>query len=299
MMKTYECTVIGRTCIDYIALLEKYPQQNTKQPILDYKICVGGQAANSAMVLAKLGVRTLLVTPIGDDYHGKLAKNILFNTKKLDILISQKNIKTPVAFIWVNKENAERTIVFEKIKSNTLYKKEVLNRAIKSSKYLLFDHQSSRDLYKAVDVISKYKLKIMIDAERDDIYMWKMMKYITYFVCSKEFVKSLKTNVNKLLRKIIKLGPEIVCCTLGEKGAVALVKGSNKLYYSKALKLVPVDTTGAGDVFHAGFMYGVINNWTIQDILSFANRIAGVSTSFIGGTTFLDKYGLKALMKFQ
>ncbi|MCX7956606.1 MAG: carbohydrate kinase family protein [Endomicrobia bacterium] len=145
----------------------------------------------------------------------------------------------------------------------------------------------------------KNKVKIMMDAEREDPYMFKLLKYINYLIFSKEIVKFLKLNVKQLLRKFIKLGPEIVCCTLGEEGAVAMVKDSDKIYYSKAIKIKPVDTTGAGDVSHAGFMYGIINQWRIQDILSFSNKLAGLSTKYIGGSSFISKTKLKNLLYYR
>lgn len=294
-MKTYDCAVIGRTCIDYIAIVKKYPQKNTKIPLLEYKICLGGQAANSAVVLANLGVKTLLVTPIGEDNHGKLSKKLLSPHKNLELIVSNKNIKTPCAFIWTEKSTAERTIVYEKIKSDTLilYPKNILEKVIRNTNYILFDHQSSKDISKVIHEILKNNVNLMMDAERSDPYMFKLLKHIKYLIFSKEIVKFLDLNVKQLLKKFIKLGPEIVCCTLGKDGCIAMTKGSNKIYTAKAIKVKPVDTTGAGDVFHAGFMYGIIQGWSIEKILSFANKIAGVSTKHIGGSSFVFCEDLK------
>lgn len=297
-MKTYDCAVIGRTCIDYIAIVQNYPAKNTKVPLLEYKICLGGQGANSAVVLSHLGVKTLLVTPIGHDEHGRLAKKFLSQHRNLNVMITDSKIKTPCAFIWTEQNSAERTIVYEKIQSNTLYHENLLRRVIKETEYILFDHQSSKYIFNVILEVKRKNVNLLMDAERDDPYLYKLASFTKYIVFSKEIVNFLNLGVKQLLKKFIKLGPEIVCCTLGERGAVAMVKGSSKMYFSKAVKLQPVDTTGAGDVFHAGFMYGIIQGWSIEKILSFANKIAGISTKYIGGSSFVFLEDLKKLVKF-
>ncbi|MCX7715953.1 MAG: carbohydrate kinase family protein, partial [Endomicrobia bacterium] len=196
-MKKYECCCIGRSCVDYIALVKKYPQKNTKVPLLEYKICLGGQAANSALVLSHLGIKTLLVSPIGKDYHGKLIRNFLKKYKNnLDVLtITKTEIITPVAFIWTEQTTAERTIVYEKIESNTLYSKNILENVVKNTNYILFDHQSSKDIFKVIHLILRNNVKLMADVERKDVSIFKMLPYINYFICSKEFVNEIRFNV--------------------------------------------------------------------------------------------------------
>ena len=291
-MKTYDCVCIGRSCIDYIALIKNYPQKDTKVQLLDYKICLGGQAANTSVVLSYLDIKTLLITIIGIDHNSKLVKNFLSQHKNLDVyFIIDKKIKTPCAFIWTETSTGKRTIVYEKIKTtdDSLYKPNILKKFVKQAKYIIFDHQSSKDIFEIKDYLKQNNIKLMMDAERNDGYMFRLLKYINYFVCSNELAKNLGISVKQLLKKFIYLGPEIVCCTLGKDGAVAVCKENpKKFYYSKPPKVKVVDTTGAGDVFHAGFMYGIIKNWQIEKILSFANKIAALSTKYIGGSSFLN-----------
>ncbi|MCX7956607.1 MAG: carbohydrate kinase family protein [Endomicrobia bacterium] len=126
-MKTYECAVVGRTCIDFITIVEKYPKKNTKVPLIEYDICLGGQAANAAVVLSELGVKTVLLSYVGNDEYGKLAKKFLSKHRNLDVILN-KSSYTPCAFIWTEKETAERTIVYQKIESNTLYFKNLIKK---------------------------------------------------------------------------------------------------------------------------------------------------------------------------
>jgi|GEM_PF-4035899 len=86
-MKKYDCSCIGRLCIDYLALVEKYPEVDTKTPILEYKTCLGGQATTSSIVLSHLGVKTLLLTTAGKDENFILQKNLLKNLSYLILFL--------------------------------------------------------------------------------------------------------------------------------------------------------------------------------------------------------------------
>jgi sugar/nucleoside kinase (ribokinase family) len=62
---------------------------------------------------------------------------------------------------------------------------------------------------------------------------------------------------------------------------MALIKG--KILYAKGFKIKVMDTTGAGDVFHAGFIYGLLRNWEAGEILRFANAVAALKCREMGG----------------
>jgi len=72
-----------------------------------------------------------------------------------------------------------------------------------------------------------------------------------------------------------------LCATLGREGAMAVV--GNRIVHSKGFPVDAVDTTGAGDVFHAGFIYGLIKNWDVGEILRFANAVAALKCTRMGG----------------
>ncbi|MGZ3559723.1 MAG: carbohydrate kinase family protein, partial [Thermodesulfobacteriota bacterium] len=72
-----------------------------------------------------------------------------------------------------------------------------------------------------------------------------------------------------------------LCSTLGHDGAMALVNGEFLLIEGHKMKAV--DTTGAGDVFHSGFIYGLLQNWKAEEILRFANAAAALKCKELGG----------------
>jgi len=68
--------------------------------------------------------------------------------------------------------------------------------------------------------------------------------------------------------------------TLGAQGAMAVV--GNECIRFPAFKVHAVDTTGAGDIFHGGFIYGLLQNWPLERIISFANAAAGLNCTHLG-----------------
>ena len=67
----------------------------------------------------------------------------------------------------------------------------------------------------------------------------------------------------------------MLCTTLGARGAIALDR--DRLIVHQAFPVHAVDATGAGDVFRAGFIYGLLQGWSIDETLRIANAAAAAS----------------------
>ena len=89
-----------------------------------------------------------------------------------------------------------------------------------------------------------------------------------------------QTDPERALRKLRRLNPGLLCMTLGERGAVAL--DGDTFHVAPACEVSVVDNTGAGDVFRAGFIYGLLRSWAVPEILRFANAAAAVSCTRLG-----------------
>lgn len=290
-MGKFDCFCIGRSCVDYLSLVENFPKKNSKVPLLNYKTDIGGQSAIFAITLSRLGLKVGILTVVGDDFAGKFVSDILTNEGVFAKYIQiTKKISTPVAFVWTEKNSAERTIVYQKSNLENIFRKELLEKIFNNSKLVFLDHQGLRYTHNHLNLIKKFSHKIIFDAERINKKILTFLPYVKYLFCSEDFIHEFakKFNLKDIPSAIKKLSSQkylqedkVVCCTLGEKGAVAIYKG--KIYQSDAVKVRVVDTTGAGDVFHAAFIYGILKNWNIGTTLKFANYVAGKSCEGLGG----------------
>jgi len=68
--------------------------------------------------------------------------------------------------------------------------------------------------------------------------------------------------------------------TLGAQGAMAVINDECERF--PAFKVQAVDTTGAGDIFHGAFIYGLLRNWTVEGIMTFANAAAALNCTHLG-----------------
>jgi sugar/nucleoside kinase (ribokinase family) len=121
-----------------------------------------------------------------------------------------------------------------------------------------------------------------------------LIQEIDFLITSSRF-PTLYTGISDQKEAFLELQKHthgFLCTTLGHSGAMAWVNG--KFFYAEGFKVKVVDTTGAGDVFHGGFIYGLLQNWEVEKILRFANAVAALKCLDIGG-----RRGIPTLEKIQ
>ena len=120
---------------------------------------------------------------------------------------------------------------------------------------------------------------------------------VNYIVCSKAFAEaatkmsidynntSTLVNVYDELRN--KYDHQNIVVTLEEHGAMYMV--DNQIKISPALKVDAVDTTGAGDIFHGAFCYGIANGYPLEKAIKYGNIAAGLSCQTMGARLSVPK----------
>ncbi|MDP2968926.1 MAG: PfkB family carbohydrate kinase, partial [Deltaproteobacteria bacterium] len=126
-------------------------------------------------------------------------------------------------------------------------------------------------------------IPIVIDIDKVEPLTGELIKEIDFVITSSRF-PTLMTGISDREKALIELQKQtsgFLCSTLGHEGAMALVNG--EILHVKGFEVKVVDTTGAGDVFHGGFIYGLLQNWEIEEILHFANAVAALKCRDLGG----------------
>jgi sugar/nucleoside kinase (ribokinase family) len=142
-------------------------------------------------------------------------------------------------------------------------------------------------------------IPVVADLDHMSPGLLRLLPFVDYPVTSKEFPvdatgeKNLLKALPQLQRKY---GSRAVCATIGVDGALAW--DGSRFWYAPSYKVRVVDTTGAGDLFHAAFSYGILHRWDLQRILDFACAAAGLNCESLGargGISSLSK--VKALQR--
>jgi sulfofructose kinase len=147
----------------------------------------------------------------------------------------------------------------------------------------------------ACNAAHKAGVKIVVDAGSLREGMLDIARMSNFFLASEIFAKAFIEEDNPLdaCFKLAELGPQLVVVTLGARGYIALDRG--RVIERPAYPAAAVDTTGCGDVFHAGFIYGLLKGWEVEKCLDFA-AWAGAKVSLeLGGRAGIpvaEDYGL-------
>lgn len=276
---------IGHSSWDMTVPVDDYPVENTKYRFSEKYSAGGGPASNAAYLLGKWGIETVIATTIGsDDFGTKIKKefqDIKVNTEYIETNYEKE---TPFSFILINKKNGSRT-VFNVATEHPALKK--LNYDFTPDIIFTDGH----DYGATQNAISKYQNAIsVIDAGRITPELLELCKYIKYIVCSKGFAETVTgmkfdfNNPQSLVNIYTKLQNKYpnsnLTITLEEHGC--LYTSGNEIKIMPGLKLTPVDTTGAGDIFHGAFTYGLANGFDMDKVMTFANIAAGLSVTKMG-----------------
>ena len=255
------------------------------QPIIE---TAGGSAANTISTLAKLGLKTGYIGKIADDPKGKIFKkdmsdnSIIYRTRFLD----KDNTESTGKCIVLITPDKERTMNTYLGATEFLTDLDVDEELIAKSEWLYlegyrFDGKESKTaFFKALSIAKKYKTKISltlsdsfcVDRHREDFL--QLIEEIDLLFCNKNELMSLYKleNINKALGKASR-HIKMMACTSDKLGAYLWDGFTMKLINTREIK--EVDTTGAGDAFAAGFLYGMVSSFSLMNCTSFGNKIAG------------------------
>ena len=87
------------------------------------------------------------------------------------------------------------------------------------------------------------------------------------------------------LDQLASYGIKTCAVTMGEEGVI--VQQDGQKFHWPSFSVEVVDTTGAGDAFHAGFIYGLLQEWSLERIVQFASAVAALNCMHLGGRTGL------------
>jgi sugar/nucleoside kinase (ribokinase family) len=236
------------------------------------------------VALSRWGVKTKYIGKVGDDEGGQFSLNSI-SQERVDVssVTIEQNATNQFAMIIVDRTSGERTILWDRDERLMYREGEVRKEDVCSGKVLFLDGHDIRAVIQCAKWAKEEGIPTILDIDKVEPLTSELIRGIDFVISSSSF-PSLFTGISDREKAIIELQkhtPAFLCSTLGREGAVALVK--EKFFYVKGFKVNAVDTTGAGDVFHAGFIYGLLQNWEVAKILRFANTVAALKCRDLGG----------------
>jgi sugar/nucleoside kinase (ribokinase family) len=278
---------IGQSVLDITIPMEDSIRENEKYQVLEEFRCGGGPAFNAAYLCAKWGADTSLLSQIGQDANGDYLKKVLEQGNvATDYLIINEKTQTSYSYIFTNKKNGARTLFNFPGNPNV----PMFDFPDDEIKVILSDgHEPEL----SVEAIKRYPDAIsIVDAGGYRPSTLTVAKASDYLVCSEYFAyehtgKKIDldnwTLCEDIFREIEQINGKYVVITIGEKGL--LYKENGQLKHLPAFKVKALDTTGAGDIFHGAFAYGISENMPFLDILKMSSMASAISVETLGGNS--------------
>jgi ribokinase len=275
---------LGQSCWDYIGQIDEYPPPDIKYEMSSLLEVGGGPVATALVALSRWGLSCAFCGMVGDDSYGTRLTNSL-KVENIDTsrTIVRKQSSSQVAFIVTEKNRARRTIFWQRPDGKVIKPEELDFDAIRNARILYTDSLFIDASIESARVARKSGVPVIVDAgtlRKDSL---KLAALSNYYIVSRPFAYSLvgEDNPREACLTLQKLGPKVVGVTLGEKGYVVLAE--DEWIEGSAYKVNTIDTTGCGDVFHAGITFGILKNWDMKKISDFAAWAAAEVSTRLGG----------------
>jgi sulfofructose kinase len=275
---------IGHASYDITIPYDGYPIENTKNRVSEKVECGGGPAANAAYLLGKWGLETTFVGCLGKDIYAeriiKEFKSVSINTDHIEL---DEDDETTLSFIIVNKRNGSRTVIAHRQKDMNLK-----NKCDLSADIILADGQELDATIQAIE--ANPNAISILDAgslKEENIILGKKVNYL---VCSKVFAEDYTKikidfnnpeSISKIYEKMSNDFKNNIIITLESKGCLYVKDKAIKLMPS--INVTPIDTTGAGDLFHGAFTYCLAANYDLEKTLRISNITGALSVTKMGG----------------
>ncbi len=288
-MSDFEVLVIGRSCLDVIAVLNRFPHENQKAP-LEFKFTEGGgQGGTAACCITRLGGRVIYVGKLGDDEEGRFChqrlKDFGVDTHRVEIITGGR---TPVAYVFVSQPSGRRTIIYEPSRLPPVDLSPELEELICRAPVVLLDPEVT---YLGPDLgrLKTDETMIVYDAERWRDGLPDIMALADFFIPCADFLESPELGFGGL-----SFAEKLTALKAMIKGRLIVTRGKDGAYYfsGSAIRHIPVpesavaaavDTIGAGDNFHAAFALAVSRGLNLHSAVRIAVAVASLSCREYGG----------------
>ena len=289
--KDFDAVGFGLNAVDHLIVVPEYPAFDTKTRFTEYERSAGGQTASAMVALQRLGLKTAYAGRFGSDDDGRFGLlSMKYEGVNLDYAETIEGADNQVAFILIDERSGERTIIWDRDDRLTYRPDEAPIELATRGRVLHLDAHDPPAC--AVMARAARAAGAIVTADIDNVYegLPELLPLIDVLITSSDFphrVTGIRDERNSLIELKTRYGCAIVGATLGARGAIIFV---NSDFITSPACEVPGgcrDTTGAGDAFHAGFIYGMLRDEDLESCMKLGNAVAALKCRALGGRAAL------------
>jgi sulfofructose kinase len=277
---TVDLLGVGISPVDFFVSIDKYPEPGRKiNGIPDHLLIAGGgPVPTAACTFSKMGGSASVIASIGNDRWGAFIREELdkFGVRH-NLLIVRKRCGTALASAWINIRTGERTIVLDMSPRLFIKPRDINLARLPKPKLVQVDGRHVAADVKVARWAKQVGARVMLDVGSDRNPVDDLFPYLDYLVCADEYACAFfKTrSIEKAARGFKNVGIPEVVVTAGTAGSFG-IDADSRVARQKAYKVAAVDTTGAGDVYHGAFLYGIHRGWDLPRRMKFAAAAAAL-----------------------
>ena len=287
----FDVAGFGTNAVDFLIQVPEYPAFNSKVELVDYVQAAGGEVASTTVGLQRLGMKTAYAGRFGSDQAGEFGIASL-RDEGVDTSYAEKiaGANTQIAFIVVDVRSGERTVIWQRDKKLAYSEADAPIDLVERAKIIHFTPHDAAACRRLAEKARNSNVLVSLDIDNIFEGTHEFLPLVDILIASAEFPKKLlgiddrKVALREMQRRF---GCGIVGVTLGEEGSMVLC--GETFVETRAFE-VPggcKDTTGAGDAFRVGLLYGVLKGESVEETARIANAVAALKCRRVGARTAL------------
>lgn len=279
---TVDVVGVGLNATDTLIALDRFPSIGQKVEFQTVQILPGGQTASAVVACQAWGLQTRYVGKLGDDSAAAIHRAAFDRAGVEAQIMTAENTSSAQSIILVD-GSGERTVLLKRDERLSLHPKDLRRNWITSARALHIDGFDTAAATQAA--LWAREEGVPVIADLDEIYpgVEHLLPLIDHLIVSRDFPARLtgEPDLEKALKKMQgDYGSTITAATLGHDGVLAW--DGSEFHYRPAYLVPVVDTTGAGDMFHAAYIYGLLAGWELDRQLDFACAAAALNCTAPG-----------------
>lgn len=287
---------IGFPCIDFLINVDRFPATDSAAILRDYSWQGGGKVATALVTLGQLGVSTGFVGVVGGDAFGSFIaedfKRHGVDTSRLVVdAAASSSLSVPIS----EKLTGGRSFIFNFGTCRKLQPEDLEAEYIASARFLHLENMEPVSAT-AARLARESGVKVVIDADHESSAPVDSLAQIDVLIASEFYYKAyfMDDHYEENCRNMLTKGPQVVVFTFGRRGCVGM--DADGYFELPAFRVPEADTTGAGDVYHGAFIYGLLQGWKARETARFASAVAAIKCTRIGGRAAIP--GLETALRF-
>ena len=273
---------VGLNATDTLISVSEFPGPGSKADVHGLQVMPGGQVATAVIACARWGLRTRYLGKLGDDAAADIHREAFASAGVETQIATVHSCHSAQSHIIIDGKG-ERSVFWHRDPRLALVPEELKREWITAARVLLVDGCDTAAAAQAARWAREAGIPVIADL--DDVYpsIELLLAKIDYVIVSRDLPARIsgKAHLREALQWLQQMfGSRLAAATLGTEGVLAW--DGRQFHHSAAFRVSAVDTTGAGDIFHAGFIFGLLQDWPLQRGLDFACAAAALNCTAAG-----------------